>query len=430
MVCGADRSWKHAVCRRLMADRKAEHTDRHKACGLRDTAVFRNPKVFGPRYGHPLQALARGSRRVVAALSLVFVLGPGNALTEPSDPLAMAADVLLAAQTAEGLFEYDFNFVRSGPSGRHSIVRQAGTAYALAEAYGYNRDHELRIPVRRALNALRLLSVEVGGDIDGGALISHDRTVEGTKVGATALALLTELFYYRTSGDGRFEQVRQVWLRGLLALRRPGAGFRRSVASDLESPYYNGETWLALALYALTFEAPTVHAVLADVDNYMMAKYGGAPEIGFFHWGLMAAELRWRATGEARFALFVREQVGHYLQEMRPKLNPNANTCYALEGLYPALAMTTDDPVLNQSLRFRVRAEMRKNLGFQIQPGQDRLDLGNGVYLISPRLKDFVGAFVAGRKRPETRIDFTQHCLSALIKARMHDPGGPGGGRK
>lgn len=383
------------------------------------------PKLLEPSCGDALRARAGGVRSAFAAFGFLLMLGPGAALAQPSDALDMAMDALLAAQTAEGLFAYDFNFVRSGASGRNSIVRQAGAAYALAEGYGYSRDHNLRTPVRRALTALRLLSVNV--DADGGALVSRDGTVNGTKLGATALALLAELMYYRTSGDGRFEQARQAWLRGLLALRRPGAGFRRSVASKAESPYFNGETWLALALYALTFEATDVKKVLSEVDRYMIAKYGAAPEIGFFHWGLMAAELRWRATREARFASFVREQVGHYLQAMRPKLNPNANTCYVLEGLYPALAMTTADPAFNQSLRSRVRAEMRKNLGFQIQPGQDRLDLGDGVYLVSARLQDFTGAFVAGRKRPETRIDFTQHCLSALVKARVYDAKGPGG---
>jgi hypothetical protein len=40
----------------------------------------------------------------------------------------------------------------------------------------------------------------------------------------------------------------------------------------------------------------------------------------------------------------------------------------------------------------------------------------DGVYVSSPRLREFSGAFLAGRFRPHTRIDDTLHCMSALIK--------------
>lgn len=333
--------------------------------------------------------------------------------------MTLAVDALLAVQTEEGLFSYGFDFVRGRASKRDSIVRQAGTVYALAEYYGHSRDQRLRDPIRRALTALSQRSIGVSG----GALVSKDGTLDGVKVGATALALLAEVYYFRTSGDGRFERERHAWLKGLLVLQRPGAGFRRAPGVDVESPYYNGEVWLALALHALTFETPAVARSLAEAEPYLMATYGAEPHIGFFHWGLMAAHLRWRATGETRYATWVRDQVANYLQELRPKLNPNANTCYALEGLFPALDMIEADAELRAALGDRVDRELKKILEFQVRPGQDRLDLGDGTQLISPRLQDYVGVFLAGRKRPSTRIDFTQHCISALVKSRQHGQG-------
>ena len=370
-----------------------------------------------PHGGNPRRRRRPAAWTLALALSLCLPLVPARA-EEPS-ALTRAVDALLAVQTNDGLFLYDFDFVRGRTSKRNSIVRQAGTVYALAEYYGHSRDQRMRDPLRRALAALGRQSVEVGD----GALVSKDGTVDGAKVGATALTLLAEMYYFGTSGDDRFERDRQAWLRGLLALQRPGAGFRRAPGAETESPYYNGEVWLALALHALTFESPEVARSLSQVEPYLMATYGQEPHIGFFHWGLMAAHLRWRATGEARYATFVRDQVRNYLEELRPNLNPNANTCYALEGLFPALDMIAADVALRDALGDRVDREFKKILGFQIRPGQDRLDLGDGTLLISPRLQDFVGAFVAGRKRPSTRIDFTQHCVSALIKARQHGKG-------
>ena len=357
----------------------------------------------------------------VLALALGLCLAAPSARaqapdTVTSDALTRAVDALLAAQTEEGLFAYGFDFVRDRASKRDSIVRQAGTVYSLAEYYSYSRDQRLREPLRRALGALGSRSAAYGG----GALVSKDATLEGVKMGATALALLAELYYFRTSGDGRFERKRRAWLQGLLSLQRPGAGFRRAPGSDLESHYYNGEAWLALAFHALTFENAKVARSLAEVEPYFMTTYGREPHIGFFHWGLMAASMRWQATGKPRYAAFVQDQVRHYLQDLRPKLNPNANTCYALEGLFPALPIVAPDPDLEAALRDRAEREYEKILGFQIQPGQERIDLGDGAYLVNPRLADYVGTFLAGRKRPSTRIDFTQHCISAIIKARTY----------
>ena len=359
---------------------------------------------------------SRRSAALGLALGLCLCLASAPAPAESPTAMTRAVDALLAVQKDEGLFAYDFDFVRGKSSKRNSIVRQAGTVYALAEYYGFSRDERMREPLRRALAALGRESVEFGG----GAMVSKDRSVAGIRVGATALTLLAEAYYFRASGDGRFEATRRAWIQGMLALRRPGAGFKRAPGDELESPYYNGEVWLALALLARTFEDPRIEQTLSDFEPYLMATYGGEPHIGFFHWGLMAASMRWRATGETRYADFLRDQVRHYLQVMRPKLNPNANTCYALEGLFPALEPIGTDAALQTALRSRVQREFQKILGFQIRPGQDRLDLGDGTVLVSPNLQDYVGAFVAGRKRPSTRIDFTQHCLSALIKARVH----------
>ncbi len=48
-------------------------------------------------------------------------------------------------------------------------------------------------------------------------------------------------------------------------------------------------------------------------------------------------------------------------------------------------------------------------------------DWRGGAYLASPRLPVYVGAFLAGVYRPYTRIDYTQHCLSAMIKLERYE---------
>lgn len=357
------------------------------------------------------------ARRLLPLLlaCLLPFAGAGQAAqpSPPADaPVALAIAHMLAVQREDGLFAYDFDFVRNGATGENNVVRQAGAAFALGEYYADSHDPDLREPLRRALNALSLLSIDSGG----GKLVSRNGELNGVKAGTTALTLLTELHYYRTSGDGRFEQARHDWLRGLLSLRASGKGFRRGPLSEKASPYYNGEIWLALALHAQTFADPDVAAVLPRVDDDMMAIYGAAPHIGFFHWGATAAARRYEATGDPRFAAFAAAQARHYIDEMRPQVKPHANTCYALEGLIPALTLVPPGDELGPRLRARIEAEMTKIRGFQIMPGQTSLDLGDGVTLTSPALGRFAGAFLAGRKRPSTRIDFTQHCVAALLR--------------
>lgn len=344
-----------------------------------------------------------------------------------SFPAALAADLnpveldtaveqaqrqLMNAQLDSGFFNYDFDFLRGRASGKSNIVRQAGTVYALGEAFAHQRTAELRETLQKAIAALAGQSVK----IDKGALVSFNGKRSGIKGGATALALLAELYYYRNSGDGRFARQREAWLRGLLSLQRPGAGFLRSPDAQEESHYYNGEVWLALAFYSATFDAAWLEPKLAEVDRAMMKAYGEAPHIGFFHWGAMAAERRFRDTGREELKRFAQSQAAHYLSNLRPNRSLNANSCYSLEGLIPALTMTSPDDPLYQPLEARIEWEMRKILKFQIQPGQSHLDLGDETQLYSPHLKSYSGAFIAGRKTPLTRIDYTQHCLSAILK--------------
>ena len=229
------------------------------------------------------------------------------------DSIALASRHLLDAQLAGGLFDYDFDFLLARASGKANIVRQAGTTYALGETFSHSRDPALREPLARAVAALAAKSIAVTqGAAEKGNLISFNGKRSGIKSGATALALLAELYYFRTSGDGRFAHQRDAWLNGLLALHRPGAGFLRAPDAQEESHYYNGEIWLALAFYSATFEVPGLEARLKEVDDYMMAAYGRAPHIGFFHWGVMAAERRFRDTGRAQFQRFAESQAQNY----------------------------------------------------------------------------------------------------------------------
>lgn len=329
----------------------------------------------------------------------------------------LAAEYFVKAQRPDGLFDYHYDFVRGRLLEGENMVRQAGATFALAEYYRATRDDDVRDALARAIEGLDRLSVPHGP----GRVVARNRELHMAKTGATALALLAELLYSETTGDPAFADARRDWLRALLALRRRGGGFVVRPGRSKESPYFSGEAWLALAHYERLFPADAeVRRGLAELDGYLIDRYGREPHVGFFHWGVMAAAVRYRVTGETRFKDFIRDQAAAFLERLRPTVTPHSNACYSVEGL-AAAAITLGregeeaEPIL-KPLSHRIDIEIEKSLGFQILPGQSELRFGEGRYLHAGDLAEFVGAFVNGLYRPTTRIDFTQHCLSALLK--------------
>lgn len=360
------------------------------------------------------------ARRLVGVVALVtaaavFGNGPADACDVVVSAAGKAARHLLAVQDKEGMFPYGYDFSTRSPVAGDNIVRRAGGAFALAEFYAHSKDDTFRPGVMAAIQALAVRSIVIAG----GAVVSADGSAGGALTGATALALLAELHAYRTSGDGRFAAVREAWRRGLRNLWQPGVGFRASPSSSETSDYFNGEAWLALAYLEATTEDASLVDWLADVDHDLMVRYAQAPSIGFYHWGVMAAGERYARTGDRRFRDFALEQTRAFLDVLRPEMHPDNNTCYALEGLLTARRLAADDPAngLAAALDPRLDAELRKNLRLQIGSG---FAGDGGQSWPSIAVEDFEryrGAFLAGRARAFTRIDHTQHCLSALIRA-------------
>jgi hypothetical protein len=357
--------------------------------------------------------------RLSAATIALLLLG---ACAAPPSPQRLALEHLLARQTEAGFFRYEFDFLTGRWSTRDNIVRQAGAAYALAEYLTRHDEPRVRVALRASLRGFASASVPWGD----GWLLTQGHDPDRAKAGASALALLAGLWYRQVSDDPQFDDYLHAWRSGLLALRKPDGLFFSLPGGDRESPYSNGEIWLALAVFGEVFPADSrVRDVLPQLDQVVLQRYAEHADIGFFHWGLMAAAVRYRMTGDDRLAAFVSRQVQAYLDTLRPVPNPNANSCYAVEGMadgYRVLQAAGGAAGLRERLRQRIGEEMSRNLALQLPAGADHIPLGEGRRLSAPELAEFSGAFLNGRLRPQVRIDATQHCLSAMLKT-----GHPGG---
>ncbi len=340
---------------------------------------------------------------------------------ELSERARLAAAYLSRAQQADGTFAYEYDFALGRYRDRDSIVRQAGAVFGLADYLGHDGDGPVRDAVVRGLDMLAARSIAYGD----GQLVSGDGTLASAATGATAIALLAELSFFRATGNDRFASIRRAWLAGLAALQLPAGRFAERPDVATESDYFNGETWLALARYVRRFpDDLTAREMLARADEAMIARYTRTPELFFFHWGTMAAATRFATTREARFLDFVSMQGWLFVFALADDLSPDGNSCAAVEGLADgARALLAGGRASDPGYApIAAQAERRlaTALSMQIVPGAAMsVDISDGDR------ERFAGAFLNGLDSPRTRIDATQHCLSAILKYRAWlDAGG------
>ncbi len=416
------------------------------------------------------EAVMSGMKRLnaascIAIALLLFAFGEyAFAMSNDySESINLAVNRWLAVQKPSGLMPYGFDFLEneeSEPStlSGANLTRQAGTASVLADYYALTKDQRTRPAIQRFLSAFGRYSLPIGKSrmqtlvekshllsmplgrykiqtalkrfgllyetTGPGKVISPSADYSKAYTGAVALALLTELRYSQTSGDSSFADLRQAWLEGLIGLRIPGDGFRELPTSIDATPYFDGEAWLALAQYHRAF--PQDHRVsefLNDVDDALIKKYGGEFKIDFFHWGTMAAAARYADTKEKKFLDFIKAQTGAFLDRKNDHVD-NDNTCASVEGVADALGALFSAEEGGSELAERARGwvatEMRKAKQLQIQPGQNEIVFSN-ARIIVPRMQEFSGSFRSGIYAANIRVDFTQHCVSAMIKLTRYD---------
>ena len=393
------------------------------------------------------------------ATILCAAVPAASAASDFSGMMRLTVEGLIASQSADGLFPYGFDFLDDRPMepdrmSRANLIRQAGSVSVLAAYYRYARDAQLQEPIRRALSALgrhslpigksraqywvertRLLSLpfarwKLKSTLDRfgllyenagpGKVVSPDGDYDGASAGTVALTLLAELVYSNASGDNRFSDLRSAWLEGLLSLRIPGGGFRQTPTSIDDSDYYNGEGWLAVAVYGdLHRDDARTAAELADLDQSMIERYTRAPSRNFYHWGAMAAAQRFATTHDPRFLAFLRAQADLFVAQFQRGLRPDGNHCATMEGVASTLAALNRsgeaDTARARALRSWLSREADKLPKLQIRPGQEGMALGGEAQLRAPRMAEFPGAFLLGLYQPSVRVDSRQHCLSAMI---------------
>ncbi len=322
--------------------------------------------------------MTRGVRRAVAAASLALaVVGlilllrphwqawlrvplprtPCPASLQRADldrSLELGAGFLLAHQTPEGRFNYEYDWRRRTLSPGDNQVRQAGATWGLALLHQETRQPELAAALDRAL-AFWQGQTRVRSSGSHYLVYPGDRQGSTGTVALVALALIERL---RAGGlDETQAQARQAQLDGLLAFlleaRRDDGLWQRSydhgdgAPRGGASPYFDGEALLALARAARHLGRADLVPVIMEsaeagyrehVVQALRIDPDSAETKGYYQWSSMAfyeiARSDW--PGHEPYARRVFD-LADWMIDVHRTLDRTRNTGYAQEGILHAL---------------------------------------------------------------------------------------------
>jgi hypothetical protein len=344
-----------------------------------------------------------------------------------------AADWLLRSQKPDGSFHYLYNAAKDQVAeGEHEVVRHAGTAWSLAQAYAATGRRRFRDGAYRALEWL-LGHARTRGEM---AWIEHEGKCP---LGAAALAVVALLEYRAAAGARRFDKDIRRLGRFLIFMQRDDGFFwshydskgERGFFPDGYVPLFEpGEAFLALVRLQRTLPDPVWQAAVGKAAEFVLTKRDAwyyehdLPMIHPDSWTMMALE-ELHAAGAARrahadYCFFLAQQIldeqedagtarwrdhagAHRVPIGAPEAAVVAARC---EGLLAAWRLARRMGAATNDCRHAILASARFQLAHQV-------DTANSYLLPNPSRA--LGGFYASYADHTIRIDYVQHNISSLL---------------
>ena len=337
----------------------------------------------------------------LSATVLILIIGYisiGNYFKEKdcfSKPKKMAIQALKNMVNPNGSIQYEWDYQIPYTSDKKNNVRLMGTAYSLAYALYVEQDKSLIPVIQNVFNHY-----------------SNKIKRPTIKTGAKALLLLAVIYYEQATNDNKFSQLRDTLLQQLKRLYQPQIGFKIRRDTTKTSPYFDGESWLALATYNHFYPKDKgVIDLLKKIDTDMLEKYDPTVfDKSFFHWGMQSAATRFKDTNDKKFLDYMKKMMQAYLEYGH--ISTSSAACAYLEGLTTAAAaVQTADKEFYFLLQNYATAHLQSIINLQVL---DTLPMTNTP--VPDEVSQFKGAFLLNKNSSKTRCDATQHCIVALLK--------------
>ena len=347
-----------------------------------------------------------------------------------------AGDYLIRHQHSDGGFDYEYQTVRDTDLGGYSLPRHSGAAYFLAQLYGVTQAARFADAAQNALAfaAARVVSTPTGSCVSEGAYAD---------LGSSALFLVALTEYQERTHDPRYQSMADSTAQFILSMQKSDGDFfhlyrlaEHARDSRAKLLYYSGEATLALAKHALArHDEAAIAATKRGLDFLSKKAYAHFAGQFFFaedHWTCLAADAAWPALSPTelskiskfcdQFSAFLRRQQFESSDSI-VATQPDFLGAYSFTALLPPhttpIGSRTEATLSTYSMDRRlhkntdaVRAQLLAGLGFLVGHQQNA---ANSYLVANPEMAQ--GGFLLNDIKRQTRIDFQQHCGSALLRA-------------
>lgn len=370
----------------------------------------------------------------------------GVTLADLNRSLELGTEFLLQSQLPEGNFRYEYDYRSRRASLDDNSVRQAGTLWALALMHREAPADRLAHAIMQGLQYFASKSHEMK---DGRRFVRYPGENIG-KLGTLAILALVHVDVLRqwnaAMGDGARRAEVERHLAGYLKqiqgaedskthLFRGKYRLKDGKPKSKDSPYYNGESLLALVRAAKYLDGmPGTEGLWERIPKMALA---GANTVrrkrksedngwlrGYYQWSALAwhellqtgrPEFRQYGSHMLAYADYMMTKHDQGMKNLAGKWNKGV----VLEGVFPALlaAWVRDD---SRHVERYACFALRSLLGMvKLQVGHPLFAHAAGAAGEGRQLEpEALGGFQSTAKSPKLRIDTTQHSMHAILEAR------------
>ena len=304
--------------------------------------------------------------------------------------------------------------------------RLAHAAWILTRAYGIYGGIDLKAASDKALDyilsALRNNVADEGiAEGDAGIWLEFEGEAPSVSEKAFLLLALCELSRDDRRRDTAPALASSLW-SSIDAHGRVATHRSEDDGVDAYQDYFPGQVLLALAAAHNAQLSNIEEGKLNTAFNYYRHRFRYRRDFGQVSWMMQSFSAWWKAIARRDFAEFVFEIGDWVLQYQQEKTGafinnhqqdtPGYTTALYLEGIAAAMLLADG---LGEAARHRRYADSLKR-GFWFL---DRLVIQPRDASVLPNPEFAIGGLRQSLYRSEIRVDFVQHCLSAILETRM-----------
>lgn len=375
----------------------------------------------------------------------------GNAVGRPSTveeirrSIAIAADYLVRETDGRGKFTYRYNAYEDKNDGGYNMLRHAGTAYSMFQAYRLVGDEAIYEAAARAMDYYRRRMKEDDERPGEWFILDGGGSRKRAKLGGAGLGLLAYVEMEKAKpGSSDYEAMLGL-ARHIEHMQQDDGSFESFYNWDgkerttRKSTFYPGEATLALVrLHQLTGDERWLDVAERAADYYVDKRWvalGLRIYIPPDAWGIQALEELDRVRPNARrqkYALAVSESIARH-KLMDPEVTPPDMVGGDLSGI-GSLPLAANSGSYGEALTAGARLEARRRPGETRHLGHAKTNLtmqlrnqfteANDWFLPNPARAH--GGFRFKPNDHEIGNDVVQHNISGLMGIlQLMDPEAP-----